>query len=152
LAEARRVLRVGGRLGFTVWASTDKHMVQKVVFDAVRAIGDPAADLPLSPAGAIADMETCLGLLHAAGFDPSATRAEMVELRASVASARQLIAMLTDGTVRMSALIRSLAADKSPALLAGVENAIARYLEGGVFKIPATAVLAFGIKLDNAPL
>jgi len=149
LAEARRVLRVGGRLGFTVWASTDQHMLQKVVVDAVRAIGDPAAELPLSPAGAINDVQTCLGQLHAAGFGPSATRAEMVESRASVASARQLIQLLTDGTVRMSAVIRSLPAHKSAALLAEVESAIARYLDGDVFKIPATAVLAVGIKLDD---
>jgi len=148
LAEARRVLRVGGRLGFTVWASTDQHRVQKVVVDAVRAIGDPAADLPRPPAGDVNSMETCLGLMHAAGFDPSATRAEVVESRASVASARQLIALLTHGTVRMSAVISALPADKSAALLAGVENAIAPYLEGGVFKIPATAVLAVGVKRE----
>jgi len=152
LAEARRVLRVGGRLGFTVWASTDKHMVQKVVIDAVRAIGNPTADLPLPPAGDINSMETCLGLMHAAGFDRSATRAELIESRASVASARQLIQLLTDGTVRMSAVIRALPTDKSTALLAGVEHAIAPYLEGGVFKIPATAVLTVGVKLDEVPL
>jgi SAM-dependent methyltransferase len=146
LAEARRVLRVGGRVGFTVWASTDKHMIQKVMVDAVRAVGDPAAELPLSPAGTTNDTQTCLGLLHAAGFDPSATRAELTELRASVGSARRLIQLLTDGTVKISAVIRSLPADKSEALVAAVEQAIARYLEDGVFKIPATAVLAVGTR------
>jgi hypothetical protein len=33
-----------------------------------------------------------------------------------------------------------------------VEDAIAQYLEGGVFKIPATAVLTVGVKLDEVPL
>jgi hypothetical protein len=51
----------------------------------------------------------------------------------------------------MSAVIRALPADKSASLLAGVENAIGRYLEGGVFKIPATAVLAVGVKTEVVP-
>ena len=146
LAEARRVLRTGGRLGFTVWAAIDEHMVQKVVVDAVRETGNPMAALPVSPAGAISDMGTCLRLLREAGFQSPAPRAEKLESRASVESARQLIDLLTDGTVRMSAVIRSQPTDKAAALVRAVELAIERYREDGVFKIPAAAILAVGVK------
>jgi ubiquinone/menaquinone biosynthesis C-methylase UbiE len=146
LIEARRVLRTGGRLGFTVWASIDQHMIQKVVIDAVRETGNPVAALPVSPAGEISDIATCVRLLREAGFSSPAPRAEKLELRASIESARRLIDLLTDGTVRMSAVIRSQPADKAAALVTAVESAIERYQEDGVFKIPAAAILAVGAK------
>ena len=146
LVEARRVLRTGGRLGFTVWASIDEHMIQKVVVDAVRETGNPVAALPVSPAGAISDIETCLRLLREAGFDSPAPRAEKIESRASIRSAHQLIELLTEGTVRLSAVIRSQPPDKAAALITAVDRAIERYRDGDVFKIPAVAVLAVGVK------
>ena len=146
LVEARRVLRAGGRLGFTVWASIDEHMIQKVVVDAVRKTGNPVAALPVSPAGEISDIGTCVRLLREAGFSSPAPRAEKLESRASIESARQLIDLLTDGTVRMSAVIRSQPADKAAALITAVESAIERYQEDGVFKIPAAAILAVCVK------
>jgi len=76
LVEARRVLRSAGRLGFTVWASIDEHMIQKVAVDAVRETGNPVATLPVSPAGAICDIGACVRLLREAGFDSPAPRAE----------------------------------------------------------------------------
>ena len=104
-----------GRLGFTVWAAIDEHMIQKVVVDAVRETGNPAAALPVSPAGEISDIGTCVRLLREAGFSSPAPRAEKLESRASIESARPLLDLLTDGTVRMSAVIRSQPADKAAA-------------------------------------
>ena len=91
LSEARRVLRVAGRLGFTVWAPIDQHMVQKVVVDAVRKTGNPAASLPVSPAGPICDIDTCVRLLLEAGFISPAPYAEKLDARASIESAHHLI-------------------------------------------------------------
>ena len=100
-------------------------------------------------AGMISDIETCLHLLREAGFRSPAPRAEKLESRASVESARQLIDLLTDGTVRMSAVIRSQPADKTAAFIRAVELAIERYREDGVFRIPAAAILAVGIKDEH---
>jgi len=146
LVEARRVLRTGGRLGFTVWASVDEHMIQKVVVDAVRDTGNLEVALPVSPAGAISDIPTCLRLLREVGFDTRESRAEKLVSRASVETARHLIDLLNVGTVRMSAVIRSQPANKAASLIAAVELAIERYREGGVFKIPAVAILAVAVK------
>lgn len=122
LAEAHRVLRSGGRLGFSVWASIDEHMIQKVIVDAVRDIGNPGASLPLPPGGAICEIETCLRLLRESGFVSPAPSATKLVSRVPIKSARQLIDLLTDGTVRTSSVIRSLPYDKRDLLVTAVER------------------------------
>lgn len=146
LSEARRVLRVAGRLGFTVWAPIEQHMVQKVVVDAVRETGDPAASLPVSPAGPICDIDICVRLLREVGFVSPAPYAERLDALASIESAHHLIELLLAGTVRMSAVIKSLAPETRGALIAAIERAIEKYREGRTFRIPAAAILAVGTK------
>lgn len=146
LAEAHRVLRAGGRLGFTVWASIEEHMLQKLVVDAVRQIGNPAVTPPLSPAGAICEVATCLRLLRESGFVLPVPSADKISSRAPVESAQQLITLLNDGTVRMSYVIRSLPNDKSDLLITTLERSMERYREGGVYKVPVAAILAVGVK------
>ena len=149
LSEARRVLGAGGRLGFTVWASINEHMLQKVVVDAVREVGNPGAALPVSPAGPVCEIETCLRLLRASGFVSPPPHAEKLLARAPIDSARRLIDLLIDGTVRMSSVIRSLPQDKMALLTNAVERSIERYREGDVFKVPAAAILAVGARHDE---
>jgi hypothetical protein len=55
-----------------------------------------------------------------------------------------LIDLLTDGTVRMSTVIRSQPADKAAALITAVESAIERYQEDGLFKIPGRSHIGCG--------
>jgi SAM-dependent methyltransferase len=144
LSEARRVLCPAGRLGFTVWAPIDQHMIQKVVVDAVQETGNPAASLPVPPAGDICDVDACARMLREAGF--ISPYAETLAAQASIQSAHHLIQLLLDGTVRMSAVIKSLSPEKHGTLEAAIERSIARYRQGSVFRIPAAAILAVGTK------
>jgi SAM-dependent methyltransferase len=146
LAEAHRVLRAGGRLGFTVWAPMEEHLLQKLVVDAVRQIGDPAVAPPLSPAGAICEVATCLRLLRESGFVLPVPSAETITSRAPIDSARRLITLLNDGTVRMSSVIRSLSNDKSDMLIATLERSMECYREDDMYKVPVAAILAVGVK------
>lgn len=146
LAEAHRVLRPGGRLGFTVWAPISEHVLQKVVVDAVREVGNPAAALPVSPAGDICEIETCLRLLRESGFVTPPPHAEKRVARAPIESAPQLIDLLTEGTVRMSSVLRSLPQGKMPLLTKAIERLMEPHREGEVFKVPAVAILAVGVK------
>jgi ubiquinone/menaquinone biosynthesis C-methylase UbiE len=146
LAEALRVLRAGGRLGFTVWAPMEEHMLQKLVVDAVRQIGNPTVAPPLSPAGTICEVATCLRLLRESGFVLPVPRAEKVTSRVPIQSAQQLITLLNEGTVRMASVIRSLPSDKTDLLITALERSMECYREGGVYKVPAAAILAVGAK------
>jgi SAM-dependent methyltransferase len=146
LAEAHRVLRAGGRLGFTVWAPMEEHMLQKLVVDAVRQIGNPAIAPPQSPAGAICEVATCLRLLGESGFLLPASSAEKISSRAPIRSAQQLVTLLSEGTVRMSSIIQSLPNDKAGLLITALERVMECYRDGDVYRVPAAAILAVGAK------
>lgn len=51
LAEARRVLRPGGRLAFTLWAPPEENPGWRLLFEAARAHGRLDIGLPASPDG-----------------------------------------------------------------------------------------------------
>ena len=61
-------------------------------------------------------------------------------------SAGDLVHMLRNGTVRLAALLGSQPRERTDAILAGIERAVARYEENGRFGIPVTAILAVGVK------
>jgi SAM-dependent methyltransferase len=48
-AEAARVLKRGGKFGFTVWAGPEQNPGAKIVNDAIEAHGDLNVDLPAGP-------------------------------------------------------------------------------------------------------
>src|SRR2546426_2198617 len=70
-AEARRVLRPGGRFGFTVWGAPERNPLSKIVGDAIEAYADLSVDLPEEPARfPLCEPEECRRALAGAGFDP----------------------------------------------------------------------------------
>jgi SAM-dependent methyltransferase len=73
LAEAARVLRAGGRFGFTIWDQAQELDPKQIVRRAVERFGDPAvaAALPAGPApDLLLEPNRCRCLLEAAGFLP----------------------------------------------------------------------------------
>ena len=146
LAEAHRVLRAGSRLAFTVWAPSDENALHGLVINAVREAGDAGVSLPLPPKGAVSDIATCQRLLREGGFDGSTLQVEKIEAFVPFDSAQKIIDMFTDGVVRMAAVLRAQPREKSAAILAAVEKAVACYRNDGRLSIPATAILASGIK------
>ena len=111
-----------------------------------QRFGDPTVAPPLSPAGAICEVATCLRLLRESGFVLPVPRAEKMTSHVPIQSAQQLITLLNDGTVRMSAVIRSLPNHKTDLLITALERSMERYREGVVYKVPAAAILAVGAK------
>ena len=122
------------------------HIVQKLIVDAVREVGNPEAAPPVAPGGPVCDAEACLRLLNEAGFDARWTCARTVVSQAQLKSARMLVDLLIAGTVRMSTIIRSLPEDKTAMLVAAVARSMEPHRDGMVFRIPAAAMLATGTK------
>ncbi len=149
LSEAHRVLRAGGRVGFTVWASPDEHALHRIALDAVREAGDAGASLPAPPEGAVNDAATCTRLLVEAGFDGAAVRAETLSAVLRLDTMADLVYLLERGTVRLSALINSQPRDKSAAILAGIERVAAKFQRDGRLDIPVAAILAVATRAST---
>jgi SAM-dependent methyltransferase len=151
VAEAGRVLRAGGRLAFTTWASPREHVLHRILTDAVRTAGDSSASLPTAPGGAVNETELCLRLLDEAGFQRDSLRAEVIKAPVAVRSAAGLVEMIEAGTVRMAATLRAQPADKRAAILAAIDNGIAPYRDAEGYRIPFAVILAGGGARARAP-
>ena len=146
IAEARRVLRPGGRLGFTTWAPPEDHVTHQIVLGAVREAGNAGAALPVAPGGPVNQTGICLRLLQDAGFDAAQCRTQILRKHLRLESATELIGMLEAGTVRLSTTLRSQPADKTAAIHAAVERNMAPFRDANGYQFPVAAILGTATK------
>jgi ubiquinone/menaquinone biosynthesis C-methylase UbiE len=142
MAEARRVLRPGGRLAITNWAAPAENIAWRLLFDAIDAHGDlQAANAPPS-GGNLQTPEAALRLLAEAGFVEC--RSDIVRREWRIAEPRDLIAALARGTVRTAALINAQPAETRPRIEGAIEAAAVPYRRDGGYAVPIAAILASG--------
>lgn len=144
LADSWRVLKPGGRMAFTVWATPEENTAWSLVFDAVDRHGNRSASKAPPPGGALNQIEQCVRALEVAAFVDSS--AEIVRSEWLLRDGRALLAALAAGTARMAALL----AAQEPAAIAAIADDVnhqaERYRRGGNVAIPTAAVLARGRK------
>jgi cyclopropane fatty-acyl-phospholipid synthase-like methyltransferase len=147
LAQCWRVLKPGGRVAFTVWATPEENTAWSLVFDAVDRHGNRSALKAPPPGGALNRIDQCLRLLEAAAVADRS--AEIVRSEWLLPNGYALLAALSAGTARMSALI----AAQEPSAFAAIANDINRRAErfrrGENLAIPIAAVLARGRKAGD---
>jgi len=144
LAETWRVLRPGGRFAFTTWAAPEENIAWRLLFDAIRAHGDPnAANTPPS-GGTLGRPEAVTRLLEAGGF--IAPQVETVRRGWLVEDGRELVAALARGTVRTAAVIAAQRSQALPAIETAVAAAAERYRRSDGFAVPIVALLGHGAK------
>jgi SAM-dependent methyltransferase len=105
IAEARRVLRAGGTLAFTLWADPQQNTAWRIIFDAIAACG--RRDVPM-PAGndAQATRENFERLVTAAGFEAKTVRCDLITCDWLLPRDADLVSIFETGTVRMATLLR----------------------------------------------
>ncbi|HEY1797666.1 MAG TPA: methyltransferase domain-containing protein [Stellaceae bacterium] len=143
-AQAWRVLRPGGHFAFSSWADPVRNIAWRLLFDAIRAEGDPVAAKTPPSGGGLAQIDAVSAVLRGAGFDDVVAGYETREW--VVAGAADLVASLRRGTVRTAALIEAQDSAAMPAILAHIERAAASYRRGGRLAVPIVAILAHGTK------
>ncbi|HEV8210253.1 MAG TPA: methyltransferase domain-containing protein, partial [Vicinamibacterales bacterium] len=141
LAEALRVLRPGGRYGFTVWAAPERAVAFGIALRAIETFGNRDVPLPEGPPFfRFSDAAETRRTLESIGF----TSVEIRELPLTwrPASADAVFEALSRGGVRTAAVLRS----QTPAALAAIRDAVRRgievYARDGRFEVPMPAILA----------
>ena len=145
LAEAHRVLRPGGRVGFTVWARPDEAVAFGIVLRAVERHG--RMDVPLPPGPPFfrfSDPAESRRVLVGLGFkEPDVV---VVPQSWKLASGDALFEVMRDGTVRTAGLLRAQTPEALQAIRAEIREATLPYRRGGGIELPMPAVLSSAVK------
>jgi SAM-dependent methyltransferase len=147
LREMARVLRAGGRLAVTVWASLERMRLLGVVREAVAAAATaPDAAPPGPDFFQHADPDRFRAALAEAGL--AEIGVERVPLTYELPDADTLFGMMAEGSVRTAALLRSQPAEARSAIRQRIALGLEPYRNtgGSGFRVPADAMLAYGTR------
>jgi SAM-dependent methyltransferase len=141
LAEAARVLKPGGRCGFTVWAAPPATAAYRIVLGAIEQHGRMDVALPPGPPFfRFADADTVSAALRAAGLvEPQVITVPQVW---RFERAEELFEAMLRGTVRTAALLRAQAPDALAAIRRAVTAGAAAFATDEGIAMPMPAVLA----------
>ena len=145
IAEARRVLRPGGRLAFSVWCGPEVDTALGYVFDAIAQHGSPDIALPPGPgANDYADPKLAFPVLEAAGF--ADCNQSVVGSMWQVDDPAAPFEFFRDGTARGGALLRPQPPANAAAIRAAVESRVLKnHGSGPVWNVPIPAVVTSAV-------
>lgn len=145
LHEAHRVLRPGGRLGFTVWATPQQSLGFGVVYGAIESYG--TLDVPLPPGPPFfrfSDPEEADRVQIEAGFVTPRTRS--LSLTWDLPSPEDFFRAFCEGTARTGPTLRAQTPDAFNEIQSSILKAAASYSIEGRVRIPMAALLHCGVR------
>jgi SAM-dependent methyltransferase len=144
LAEAHRVLRAGGKLGFTVWAKPEEAVGFGMVLSAIQNHGSMHVPLPPGPPFfRFSDSAECRRTLLEAGF--VAPEVRLVPQVWRLRSPDALCEIMQASTVRTAGLLRAQTSEAFQTIRAALRDAVGSYQKGDTIELPMPAVLATAI-------
>ena len=139
-AEACRVLKSGGRFGFTTWAHVSENPFVKLVDDAVRAHANLDVDLPPGPPYFLFEnAEEFRAALERAGFEGSSMKFEVHTIEWHVPNAQFVFDAERNAGVRTAGLLARQTPEALRAIQSTLEEKIRPYAKGAGFAIPKAA-------------
>jgi SAM-dependent methyltransferase len=140
-AEARRVLRPGGRLAFSVWCGPEVDTALGYVFGAISQYGAPGIELPPGPgANDYADLEHAFPVLRKAGF--ANFHQSVVASEWTVDDPGAPYDFFLEGTARGGALLRAQPPENAAAIReAVVSQVLEKHGSGPEWVVPIPAVV-----------
>ncbi|MFQ5684801.1 MAG: class I SAM-dependent methyltransferase [Candidatus Binatia bacterium] len=145
LGEAHRVLRHGGRVGFTVWTKPEEAVGFHIVLRAIETHGNMNVPLPPGPPFfRFSDPDECHRVLLEAGF--VTPHIDQVAQVWRLDSPDALYQAILNGTVRTGALLRAQSSEALTAIRTAMRDAARAYEPEGIIALPMPAVLASAVK------
>ncbi len=139
-AEACRVLKSGGRFGFTVWAGPEENPGAKIVNDAIETHADLDVGLPEGPPHYLyGDRHECQKVLEQAGFDGNSMNYDTHTVEWSLPNASHFFHAERDAGVRTAGLLARQSPEKLDAIRVAIENGIQRHARGSEIVLPMAA-------------
>jgi len=139
-AEACRVLKSGGRFGFTVWAGPEKNPGAKIVNDAIEAHAELDVGLPEGPPHYLyGDRHECQKVLEQAGFDGNSMNYDTRTVEWRLPSASYFFEAERDAGVRTAGLLARQSTERLDAIRVAIENGIQRYARESEIVLPMAA-------------
>jgi ubiquinone/menaquinone biosynthesis C-methylase UbiE len=139
-AEAFRVLKPGGKFGFTVWAGPERNPGAKVVNDAIEAYANLDVGLPEGPPKYLyGEPEECRQVLQRAGFDGRSMTYETRTVEWKFPDAGYVFDAERHAGVRTAGILARQSAKTLEAIRIALENGIKQYACGSEFVLPMAA-------------
>jgi ubiquinone/menaquinone biosynthesis C-methylase UbiE len=141
-AEAFRVLKSGGKFGFTTWARKEENPFIKLVDDAIKAHADLDVDLPSGPPYYLFESEQEFRkALERAGFDGASMVFKLHTIQWQVPTARYVFDAERNAGVRTAGLLARQTPGALRAIQSAIETAVRSYAKGDGFSIPKVAYI-----------
>jgi len=142
LAEALRVLKHGGKFGFTTWARKEENPFLRLVDDAIQACANLNVDLPPGPPYYLFENpEEFRAALSRAGFDGASMKFIRHTIEWQVPSTSFVFETERNAGVRTAGLLARQTPATLDAIKARIENAVRSYAKGNGFAIPMSAYI-----------
>jgi SAM-dependent methyltransferase len=146
-AEACRVLKPNGRLGFSVWAGPEKNPGATILNEAIEAHADLNVGLPEGPPHYLfGEREECRHALEQSGFDSSSMSYQTCSVEWHLPTASYFFEAERDAGVRTAGLLARQSSERLEAIGITIENGIKRYAKGNEFVLPMTAHIVVAAK------
>ena len=145
LAEACRVLRTGGRFGFTAWAKPEDAVGFGIVLRSLAKYGDVNVSLPEGPPFfRFSEPDECIRSLLVAGF--ASPKVVKVPQFWRLPSLDSLFEFMRDSTVRTAGLLQAQRPDALEKIRQAMLNELKNYQKRNAVELPMPAMLASGVK------
>jgi ubiquinone/menaquinone biosynthesis C-methylase UbiE len=139
-AEACRVLKAGGKFGFTVWAGPEQNPGAKIVNDALETHADLNVDLPEGPPKYLyGQREECRQVLERVGFDGASMSYETRTVEWHHPHAGYYFEAERDAGVRTAGILARQSPETLDAIRVAIENGIKQYAREDKFVLPMAA-------------
>src|SRR5213080_2389776 len=127
-AEAFRVLKPGGKFGFTVWAAPEENPYAKMIDDAIRKHADLEVDLPAGPPHHLfSGREDFRRALAQAGFEGESMIFKLHSIYWNVPTAHYPFDAERDAGVRTAGLLACQTLERLQAIQSAIEESVRRY-------------------------